>query len=38
MNKKGLTDKDILRWIMIIIGIIIGAIIIKILLSAFLKI
>ena len=34
MNKKGLSDKDILEWIKIAITIIIGYIIIKALLSA----
>ena len=34
MNKKGLTDKDILEWIKIAITIIIGYIIIKALLPA----
>ena len=34
MNKKGLTDKDILEWIKIGMALIIGYIIIKALLSA----
>lgn len=35
MNKKGISQKDVLEWLKIIITIIIGAMIIKALLSAF---
>ena len=34
MNKRGLTDKDVLEWIKIAITLILGFIIIKALLSA----